>query len=133
MCWEREAFKFRERAGKLNRELLSYTMASANATSVVRIRRKGGVVVQDCDVYIGRNCFMGGWKLKKSYWANPFTAKECGSNEAAAAKFETWVRGQPEMMARVPELRGKTLGCWCKPSACHGDVLVKLVAELGAP
>ena len=25
------------------------------------------------------------------------------------------------------ELRGKELGCWCKPKACHGDVLKELV------
>ena len=24
-------------------------------------------------------------------------------------------------------LRGKQLGCWCKPEACHGDVLVRLL------
>jgi hypothetical protein len=26
-------------------------------------------------------------------------------------------------------LRGKTLGCWCKPEPCHGDVLVELLAR----
>ena len=29
----------------------------------------------------------------------------------------------------LPELEGKTLACWCKPEACHGDVLLRLVAE----
>jgi len=29
-------------------------------------------------------------------------------------------------MAALPELRGKVLGCWCAPKACHGDVLVSL-------
>ena len=32
----------------------------------------------------------------------------------------------------LPELEGKTLGCWCKEtpsSQCHGDILVKLFAE----
>ena len=32
-------------------------------TSVVRIRRHKGKIVQDCDVYIGRNMYMGGWQL----------------------------------------------------------------------
>ena len=32
-------------------------------------------------------------------------------------------------MKRLPELKGKSLGCWCKPEACHGDVLVRLLAE----
>jgi hypothetical protein len=26
------------------------------------------------------------------------------------------------------ELDGKTLGCFCKPKACHGDVIVNAVA-----
>jgi hypothetical protein len=25
------------------------------------------------------------------------------------------------------ELDGRTLGCWCKPLACHGDILVELL------
>lgn len=28
------------------------------------------------------------------------------------------------------ELKGKTLGCFCSPLACHGDVLVELVNQL---
>ena len=27
------------------------------------------------------------------------------------------------------ELEGKELGCWCKPSPCHGDILIKLLKE----
>jgi hypothetical protein len=33
---------------------------------------------------------------------------------------------QPELMAALGEIRGKVLGCWCKPAACHGDVLARL-------
>ena len=32
-------------------------------------------------------------------------------------------------MDAIPELNGKVLGCWCKPSACHGDILIKLFKE----
>lgn len=28
----------------------------------------------------------------------------------------------------MSELVGKKLGCWCYPEACHGDVLVNMVA-----
>jgi hypothetical protein len=99
-------------------------------TSVVRIRRHKGEIVQDCDVYIGRNMFMGGWQLRRSIWANPFTVKECGSAEKACEKYEKWIRTQPELLERLPELRNKVLGCWCKPGACHGDVLVRLLEEI---
>ncbi len=27
------------------------------------------------------------------------------------------------------ELDGQTLGCWCHPKACHGDVLKRLREE----
>lgn len=36
----------------------------------------------------------------------------------------------PESLAQVKNLKGKTLGCWCKKyredKACHGDILVEL-------
>ena len=31
-------------------------------------------------------------------------------------------------MGALSELRGKTLGCWCAPEPCHGDVLARYVA-----
>jgi len=33
------------------------------------------------------------------------------------------------MDAALHELEGKTLGCWCPPRACHGDVLARLAAQ----
>jgi hypothetical protein len=30
------------------------------------------------------------------------------------------------LINQVSELKGKILGCWCKPLPCHGDVLVEL-------
>jgi hypothetical protein len=32
-------------------------------------------------------------------------------------------------MCRLEFLRGKVLGCWCKPENCHGDVILKLLKE----
>jgi hypothetical protein len=32
----------------------------------------------------------------------------------------------PDLLARLPELRGKVLGCWCHPEQCHGDTLAEL-------
>jgi hypothetical protein len=76
---------------------------------------------------------MGGWNLKASIWQNPFSIKDCGgSADLACRRFEKYIRGKPDLLARLPELRGKRLGCWCKNKgweACHGDVLVKLVRE----
>lgn len=35
-----------------------------------------------------------------------------------------------ELLYDIMELDGKTLGCWCKPQACHCDVLVEIIEEL---
>jgi hypothetical protein len=42
------------------------------------------------------------------------------------AKYRAWIVTQPELMAALPQLRGKDLVCWCAPAACHGDVLLEL-------
>jgi hypothetical protein len=96
--------------------------------SVVRLRRKGGKIVQDCDIYVGRECVQGGWELEESDWANPYSANKYGREECLR-KYEEYIRARPDLMARLGELKGKTLGCWCVPEACHGHVLLKLLAE----
>ena len=81
------------------------------------------------DVYIGRG--------RGSKWGNPFTHKQgrtlarfrVATVEEALEKYEAWLRSQPELMAALPELRGRVLGCWCKPGPCHGDVLARLADE----
>ena len=102
--------------------------------TVVRIRRKGGVVVQDCDLYIGRAINMGGWSLKDSKWRNPFK-KNKESSENILEKYEKHVR-ETGLINDIRELDGKRLGCWCTNSeenpdayVCHGNVLVKLWRE----
>jgi len=83
---------------------------------------------EDYDVYIGRG------KCRKtglvSPWGNPFHMAREEDREAVVLLYEVYIRNNPELMRRLPELKGKRLGCYCKPKACHGDVLVKLVNEL---
>ena len=68
------------------------------------------------DVYIGR----------PGKWGNPFVIGRDGDRQEVLRKYREWIVRQPDMLAALPELRGKTLGCWCKPEACHGDVLAEL-------
>lgn len=97
---------------------------------VVRIKRCKGKIVQDCDIYIGRKCFMGGWKLEESKWHNPFKLDLDDENRRKCLlKYETYIRGNSELMNCLYELSGKKLGCWCHPKPCHGDVLIKLYNE----
>lgn len=78
------------------------------------------------DVLIGR----------PSKWGNPFTDIKdkktmaefvVGTREEAIEKYREWILTQPKLMADLHELKGKTLGCWCAPKLCHGDVLIELV------
>lgn len=69
------------------------------------------------DVYIGR----------PSKWGNPFVIGKDGDRAMVIRKYSDWIKAQPHLMAALPELRGKTLVCWCKPHACHGDVLAAMV------
>nr|DBA11589.1 TPA_asm: ORF49 [Malaco herpesvirus 2] len=97
---------------------------------VVRLKRKNGTIVQDCDLYIGREIHRGGWNLPQSDWANPFTIERCGSAKEAVRCYENYIRNKrPDLLRRIPELDRKTLGCWCKPGPCHGDILIKLFEE----
>lgn len=95
---------------------------------VVRIKRRNGEIVQDCDVYIGRAVNRGGWKLKASKWKNPFSVKKYG-REGAIEKYREYVLNNTSLMNSLHELQGKRLGCWCAPEPCHGDVLVELVKK----
>lgn len=105
---------------------LRLTPVPRTLTTVVRIRRQGGVVVQDCDVYIGRPISRGGWDLPASKWANPFPVVKCGTAEEAVRRFEEYIKTKPELLSSLHELKGKVLGCWCKLGPCHGDVLAAL-------
>lgn len=87
------------------------------ATRVVNRRR------DRFEVYVGR----------PSVWGNPFShlpgtlaQYRVATLPDAIAAYETWLLQQPALLARLPELRGKVLGCWCKPGPCHGDVLARL-------
>jgi Domain of unknown function (DUF4326) len=76
--------------------------------------------VEPFDVYIGR----------PSKWGNPFKIGKDGSREEVIQKYRQWVRTNPMLMTQLAtELKGKVLGCWCKPDACHGDVLAELADE----
>ena len=44
-------------------------------------------------------------------------------------RFRAKLAADPELVTRLIGLQGKTLGCWCKPKACHCDVVLKLSDE----
>ena len=82
-------------------------------------------VKTDNDVYIGRG----------SVWGNPYVIGRDGDRESVIAKYvilmskrfneDHWL-----WYNRLKELKGKNLVCYCKPKACHGDVLEELIEAL---
>lgn len=100
-------------------------------TRVVHVRRD-----PDFDVYIGRPMPRFP-ELRATGWGNPFTAKNLPEGyDNAVDAHRDWIQTQPQLLARLPELRGKRLGCWCAPKGglpgnlhgitCHGEILAAL-------
>jgi hypothetical protein len=80
-------------------------------------------------VYIGRNLSMGGWKISKSKWHNPFTVKQYGRDDALK-KYREYILNTPELLDSLPELGDKILACWCKSDEpCHGNILIELYQQ----
>lgn len=84
-------------------------------TRVVNLRK------ERYDVYIGRG----------SKWGNRFVICRDGNREDVIGKYKEWILKNDELLSCLGELKDKVLGCYCKPLACHGDVLVELVEEVG--
>lgn len=68
------------------------------------------------DIYIGRG----------SKWGNPFKIGIDGTRKEVIVKYKKYLLNNEELMKSLPELKNKVLGCFCKPNACHGDILVEL-------
>ena len=64
---------------------------------------------------------------RQTVWGNPFAIGKDGTREQVIAKYREWIMEDLVMLRRArKELRGKVLGCWCAPKACHGDVLAEI-------
>lgn len=76
------------------------------------------------DVYIGR-----AGKGKDGYFGNPFKLNPGDPKGSTLEKYRDYfvnrLLNDPEFKERVLSLQGKTLGCFCKPNACHGDIIVE--------
>jgi hypothetical protein len=100
----------------------------------VRDRDRAALLADPDFVYVGRRC--AGWPA--SPFANPFKVADFpGGPRAAVAHYAAHLRSGSVyargVLAALPSLRGKTLGCWCgswspgEPEiACHAVVLARL-------
>jgi hypothetical protein len=72
------------------------------------------VKYQNCEVYCGR----------PSKWGNPYKIGKDGNRNEVIEKFATYFI-QSGLVNEIEELRGKTLGCHCRPQRCHLDIIVE--------
>ena len=81
--------------------------------------------------YIGRGSIFG----------NPFTIYKDGNREEVIKKYEKYARQylnfflkhsyiSPLLLAIHDLPENAILGCYCKPQACHGDIIIKIWKEL---
>lgn len=92
-------------------------------TEVVNIRYEA------YDIYIG--CAGHG---KDGYFGNPFRLTP-GANRGSTLEryrnyFYTRLHTDAEFRKRIHALKGKRLGCFCKPFPCHGDIIKEYLDTL---
>lgn len=96
-----------------------------NKTSVVNIRRHP----RDYDVYVGRV----GLGFDGTF-GNPFRIPYDGDRDTVIEKYRKYFYkriGQDDDFAKkVLALKGRRLGCFCAPRACHADVLAAYLNHL---
>lgn len=98
-------------------------------TRVVHFRK------EKCDVYVGRPSIFG----------NPYSHINDRKTDAlyivssvdeAISKYKEYILNQPSLLAKLPGLKGKILGCWCGKADkwypgikmfCHAQVLQQLI------
>ena len=75
------------------------------------------------DQYIGRG----------SIWGNPFILEDGVTRDEVIDNFTgyfyTRLLEDEEFLKQTLALKGKTLGCFCKPKKCHGDVIANFLNE----
>ena len=95
---------------KLREKGFSSRLINTDITKVINVNKD-----KEYDVYIGRG----------SDWGNPYAIGVDGDREEVIRKYKYdfdrgFLKSNKEDLLK---LKGKTLGCHCKPSACHGDIL----------
>lgn len=72
---------------------------------------------------------------RRTDWGNPFAMARQADRDDVCARFHDWFHTHPDaapLRARIGELTGKDLHCWCAPRRCHADTLLA-AANPGVP
>lgn len=97
-------------------------------TTVVNINK------DKCDIYIGRSTQSHIPEYPQKGWAgNPYNLKDWNRTESIQRYREYFydrIEKDEIFRAGILSLRGKTLGCFCKPLSCHGDIIAEYLNNL---
>jgi hypothetical protein len=94
-------------------------------TTVVNLRQS------PYDVYIGR-----AGHGKDGYFGNPFKLAFDTPihRKLILSKYREYFNNRlaidPIFRDRIHSLKGKTLGCFCKPKLCHGDIIAEYLNSI---
>ncbi len=86
------------------------------------------------NIYVGRGgvVFIDGKRFppQASEFSNPYKIGEHGTRDEVISKYkemiEYKIKNVPDFKAKILNLKGKNLGCWCKPESCHADILFEI-------
>ena len=81
-------------------------------------------------VFINTNGEKSRYPKSDSPFCNPFKIDFRHTRSDVLASYRTYILEKIQSReVDLEELRGKTLGCWCKPEDCHGDILIELLNQ----
>ncbi len=104
---------------KMSDEILETQSSEQAKTTVVNIR------AEEYNVYIGRK-----GKGEDGYFGNQFDMRNFSRKkclELYAENFYQRIKNDSIFREKILALRGKVLGCFCKPQDCHGDIIAEYV------
>jgi hypothetical protein len=111
---------------KIEERMIKLRRIHIDITRVINIKKDdtfAGIKSNAAYEYIGRG----------SYWGNPYSMFAAGdSREEVIRKYKYDFDNEKfpkKEKSEVYKLAGKRLGCFCKPDACHGDVLADFLNE----
>lgn len=87
-------------------------------THVINVKKIPDYPMRNRYVYIGRG----------SQFGNPFRIGKDGNRAEVIEKYKKYFYNKLnniQFKQAVHRLQGKKLGCFCKPLACHGDIIVE--------
>lgn len=86
------------------------------------------------NIYVGRRgrIWINGeiFHYKDSVWKNDFTIKQHGREKCLELYKDDIVKKINDKIVDIETIKGKKLGCFCKPNEkCHVDILIDLLEK----